>query len=437
MGGLKRSCTISLALLLSNCGLVTDQLSPGRTTIRGVVPDIERMSDPLVGAQAETLLIEALSERAGLYAGNAPKKAYQLNGPDWKPIMFAGVRMIDGQCDQYLDSLFRFNREQRAARQGLSATAAAAGVFMGLASAGATAIAMTAAAFGLSTNLFDAGTTSVLFTIEPSALRNVVLEGRTKYLKGLTPADVSSRPQTMIALQGYLTQCSPAAIEANINNAANGSRNSVTSSNETDSEHAAKLAAPGTALTFGAQPPITKPPNPPGATPGRVDNRTLAERNIPESKIAEIQTFLGVTPDRDIGPPGSRTRLAIMEFEAGMVARNATGTGPWAITGTLTGSTRDVLTTIVNTRTDQLLSPFERAFMGNLDPVGTDPKFTTVDRERLRNLWSLMVAPGETDPSGAELYDAVRRRILAKRVELNLGIGRTFVDSQMWTRLRR
>jgi hypothetical protein len=51
--------------------------------------------------------------------------------------------------------------------------------------------------------------------------------GRAKYLTRLTAEDVASRPQTMIALQGYLTQCSPAAIEANINNAANGSRNAA------------------------------------------------------------------------------------------------------------------------------------------------------------------------------------------------------------------
>ena len=53
----------------------------------------------------------------------------------------------------------------------------------------------------------------------------------------------------MISLRGYLSLCTPAAIEANINNSANGSRNSVTQQNNEDlGVRAAAMAAPAMSL---------------------------------------------------------------------------------------------------------------------------------------------------------------------------------------------
>src|SRR6516162_440578 len=111
---------------------------------------------------------------------------------DWDLVFRAGVYEIGRQCDQYLDALFRFNREQRAGRQDLAAAAAATGAIMGIAGASAKALAITAASFGLASSLFDASVNSVLFTIEPSALRNVALQGRQSYLAQLDPSKVKS-----------------------------------------------------------------------------------------------------------------------------------------------------------------------------------------------------------------------------------------------------
>ena len=97
---------------------------------------------------------------------------------NWSLVAKAGIYEIGRQCDQYLDILFRFNREQRAGRQDLAAAAAATGAIMGLSGVSVKAIAITAAAFGLASSLFDASVNSVLFTIEPSALRYVALRGQ-------------------------------------------------------------------------------------------------------------------------------------------------------------------------------------------------------------------------------------------------------------------
>ena len=163
---------------------------------------------------------------------------------------------IGRQCDQYLDVLFRFNRNQRAIRQGLTATGAATASILGVAGVVAMPIAITAVAFGLAASLYDAGVNSVLFTIEPSALRNVVLKGRQAYIRKLDLSKVNSRPRLLIALQGYLTQCSPATIEANVNNAASGAE-SVVNVRQGVSADGAILGAPGVTLIERATPPAT------------------------------------------------------------------------------------------------------------------------------------------------------------------------------------
>src|SRR5262249_48906476 len=150
--------------------------------------------------------------RAGLVPpGNPVPLGYttlSYRDDNWALVLKAGLYEIDRQCDQYLDALFRFNREQRATRQGLAAIGATTAAIMGLTDVTATAIAITAAAFGLGASLFDAGVSSVLFTIEPSALRNVALQGRRNYLEGLRQQEivVDTRPDMMIVLQGYLAQ---------------------------------------------------------------------------------------------------------------------------------------------------------------------------------------------------------------------------------------
>jgi hypothetical protein len=235
--------TLGFGFLLSACALIRDQLDPTTVSIRGVPPTLEQLNVNAT-ANANNLFVDNLVQVAGLpqNAALGPRTA------DWDLVMRAGIYEIGRQCDQYLDVLFRFNREQRAGRQDLAAAAGATGAIMGIAGASAKALAITAASFGLASSLFDASVNSVLFTIEPSALRYVALQGRQQYLESLRKnnVEINSRPDMLIALQGYLTQCSPAAIEANINNAASGAPSVVTFTPGVTP--AALLAAPATAL---------------------------------------------------------------------------------------------------------------------------------------------------------------------------------------------
>ena len=100
---------------------------------------------------------------------------------------------VGRQCDQYLDALSRFNRQPQANRQGLIAVAVASGAILGPAGVTTTAIAITAVAFGLSASLFDASASSALFTLEASALRNIVQRGQELYLARIAKDKIADR----------------------------------------------------------------------------------------------------------------------------------------------------------------------------------------------------------------------------------------------------
>jgi hypothetical protein len=343
-----------IAVLLTAC----QPADPGSVSVRGVQPTVEQLNITSNTA-AQNLLVNDLIVKAGLTRTPGPRD------PDWSVVTEAGIYEIGRQCDQYLDVLFRFDRRTQAVRQGLTATGAATATIMGLASVAAAPIAITAAAFGLSAALYDAGTNSVLFTIEPSALRNVVLRGRKGYLDSLDLNKIDSRPRMMIALQGYLSQCSPAAIEANVNNAASGA-DSVASTNPAVSARAAALAAPATTLIQRANVVTTSaveapPPLPTASVPR---NAKPQEKNVSIRELEIAQSALGLTPDGNFGPnDNSDTRTALREFQAGMISR-----GEWPkdeLTGLLAGQTYEWLRALSAMSSTQFAGPFERAYLGN------------------------------------------------------------------------
>ncbi len=417
---------LAMALGLAACGL-RDQADPNAVSVRGVQPTLEQMNLTANGSTQVTLV--------GNLATLAGYNVKDLGPGDqrWSEVFEAGVYEVGRQCDQYLDALFRFNREQRANRQGLMAAASASGAIMGLAGVTTVAIAITAAAFGLTASLFDAGVNSVLFTIEPSALRTVVLKGRQAYLDKLVrdKVQINSRPRMMIALQGYLAQCSPAAIEANINNAASGGL-SVSSPLKDDAEQAAGLAAPALVTLKRAQ-QITG-----GAVQERSQPVTLptgaaeSERNLPSPELKAAQKALGIPDD---GRYGSTTRDAIMEFQRGMYRRFP---GLWPgpqVSGTLSDRTGRTLPTL-GPMPPVFRSPFERAYLGNDGGMFTGDPLSTVDVGRLDQTLVLLGVP--PDRAGAAATpDAkltlMRDRIAELRRSLNMPSAKgPVLDSELF-----
>jgi hypothetical protein len=430
-----RSCwAVAAALSISACGL-RDQLDPGAVSVRGVPPTIEQLN-VATNRQLQDGLVEHFAHQAGYttqYVPNNPGATLGAVDPRWGLVFEAGIYEVGRQCDQYLDALFRFNREQRANRQGLIALAAGAGAIMGLAGVTTTAIAITAAAFGLSASLFDAGVNSVLFTIEPSALRNVALRGREAYLDDLREKNVqiNTRPRMMIAVQGYLSQCSPAAIEANINNAASGAP-SVASTDPRVRQQAAGLAAPALSTMAKASEIVSGTVAPAAPVPvafippDAVKNETPV---IPELK--EAQKALGVEPD---GRYGKETRPAIREFQTGMYRRNPTEWPQTEITGNLTSRSGRVLPTL-KPMPAVFMSPFERAYLGNDGSFFTADPLATVDPGRLNATLIFLEATPEQLGAATTLeakMKLLRERIVEMRTKLSLPSAKPILDAALY-----
>lgn len=407
-------------LMLASGGCATT------STINGLPSIPEQLSvDPMAAAEAESKYIRALSLRGGL-EGVIPVNY----SADWYLIQRAGIRDIGSRCDEYLNALFRFNRQQQAIRTGLTSTAAATGTIMSIAGAASAAFGIVTAAFGLSSSLFDATTNSVLFTIEPSALRNVVLQGLDKYAKIMDASRPTTRPDTMIQLQGYLAQCSPASIEANINLAANGSPNAVTNSSGLSGLNAARMAGSAITSREKAEAIIDKPvqPNPPPAQK-TTDTRLPGEDPLPPDLVRLIQGALKVKDDGLMGGANSETRTAIKEFELGLIMQPGSAfTKP---TGAYAGQTRFIIP--ITPMPAELESAFERAYL-TVQASAAAGQFNEIDPRRLRALATALKLPPDT-PSLKDM----RAKIREQRVERGLDkkeTAKSYVDSAFWALIR-
>lgn len=271
--------TICAAMLsacaLSGCGTASNQLL-------GVPPTLQQ-SSLVADATSQNQMVEALIAKAGFPAGTR----LEVGSPQWKYVAQAGLLEVDLVCDRYLASLFAFNREQRAGRQILTAAGAGTAAIMGLTGAAGVSIALVAAAFGLAANVFDAGVNSVLFTISPAAVRAISAKGRQVYIKNIKWETVDSRPAMMSVLQVYLSQCTPASIEANIDNAATGAP-SVVSNDPATALNATMAGAPSSFIATQqaiATPDKPLPPPPPPPVPATA-NTTLIDPAVIILKIA-------------------------------------------------------------------------------------------------------------------------------------------------------
>lgn len=337
--------------------------------------------DPIAAANIQTRYIEGLRIRADL-----PQVPPVLPAPasDWAQILQAGIDQIDEECNNYLDQLYKFNAQQRAARQGLTAATATTGVILGLTGAAATTFGITAAALGLAASLFDAGTNSVLFSIEPSAVRNVVKTGQQRYIKVLAADLPTNRPRTINALRGYLQWCTPSVIEANVNSAANGTIEVVTSPNEKDALKGAGKVAPSVNLSREERAARVvdsrinpDPPKPPPLPPN--DARLPGEPALLPTEIRQIEKALG-RPETGIrGLESSPFRRDIREFEAALQYRRQPN---WVVNPIITERTAKILASITTPMPADLKTPFERGFMTNVSATTVEP-FTEIDADRL------------------------------------------------------
>ncbi len=408
-------------LLVTSCQAIRDE-TDSSVSVRGGHPTLEQMN-VASGTGAQNLFVDDLIRKAGLT--NTPG----VGDGNWGVVTEAGIYEIGRQCDQYLDVLFRFNRNQRAMRQGMTATGATTATILGLVGAAAMPIAITAAAFGLSASLYDAGVSSVLFTVEPSALRTIVLKGRQLYIEKLDLTKINNRPRMMIALQGYLSQCSPSTIEGNVNNAASGA-DSVVSARPGAASNAATMNAPALTLIQRSQ-EITNQPF--TVTPAVPDDNLARNRKLPtevsitKRMLMDGQKVLGVEPDGNFGPTDdSATRIAIKEFQRGANRRNERFWPEVDTKGIWTPRT-NLLRVLSPMNRAIFKTPFERAYLGGPIAEGdVTTQLTSLDRDQVVAMLAFLNIPRASRPAADSpnfLPDAMklmRARLAELRVARNI-----------------
>lgn len=411
------------ACAVAGCSLAQNQADPRSVGIRGV-PATLAQTTIVTNAAAQETLVGVLIQKA--YVGIPPLGADDAR---WKIVAEAGIAEVDMLCDQYISALYAFNRDQQSARQGLTAASATTAAILGLTGAAGVTVALVAAAFGLGASLFDAGVNSVLFSVSPDAVRSIAQRGRQAYLAGIVWKDVTTRPRMMIVVQGYLTQCSPSAIEANINNAATGAP-SVASSSADIALKAAAMAAPSS--TFVQNPevlisrPVTDKPSELRLTvPEPAPNLTELERQTitTRDQVRSLQRALGVNADGDLGPFDAGklpdqlvgSRLAVEEFQAGVIRQN----DPRSVAP---GTSQVDGGTFIRLRRaggmpDVLKSSFERGLLGNgpdgfrsLDPEQVEKAIRRLDP-------SIPSTPATTPEALTDRLNVLRKVVATTRAK--------------------
>lgn len=369
----------------------------------GLPPTVENLSFSDVAARQDALMVD-LARIAGvpMKPGGPPLLPdLKPTDPNWFLLYKAGLGLIDGQCDEYLDALFKFNRERLAGQKGLTAVATTTGTVLGVTGVGGAAIAITSAAFGLASALFDASSQTVLFLIEPSAIRNVVVQAQGAHKTASLAAESSftSRPDVVLGLQGYLSICTPAAIEASVNDAA--AQRTFDTARDADGRVIPNVNPPLIPSSRDAAPISDRPVQPPAPLDEHARPRNLfpAETRLGLSleNARAIQRALcsAGAADGDFGPAGSLTRTAIADFQRARSLR----------------STREVTGALLDVDANDLLgagpcpsvfrTAFERFYFGD------SPRFDAPDTGRLANALAAIGAPeaGSLD----DLRDAMAR----------------------------
>jgi hypothetical protein len=307
-------------------------------------------------ADAETTVLQAYRQRAGLLAGeNFPPE----KDPAWQLIMRAGLNAIDEQCEKYIDAIFWANRDLRTAGSEINLAGATTATMLGIVGAPAAAIATTAAAFGFATQGLTNISNGLFYKIEPSGIRKIVHRSQTVYRQGVEERleVYNSRPAAVNAIQGYLSLCLPASIETQINEAVAASDFKLVKPVDKDTkdtrpvpelkrvvteettpvatvemvhkdiqdlkETITKKGSSGTespARAESTQLPITDPnkPLPPPRPKTPAPNRfNFAEVALTTAQIKKYQRTLCVAPpDGDLGQQSSATRKALAVYLA-------------------------------------------------------------------------------------------------------------------------
>jgi hypothetical protein len=171
--------------------------------------------DSVIHDQTQVLLYIELE--AGLIKSDGAGSYVQANSLSpaqlWYTVAQWGFNVGRQDCEIYLNTLYRLNREKQRNDSALAALAAGTAAILTPTHASAKSLSIVAAAFGLSTALNDALFQTYLFTEAPGLISTKVKELQDTYQKSLGASSITTSDQAYSAIQNYYNICLPESIE--------------------------------------------------------------------------------------------------------------------------------------------------------------------------------------------------------------------------------
>lgn len=299
---------IGLAAFVGGC----DTLD-GRYIREGVGTELYS-TDIAEGARLQELYVGFICQQAGLefsLTADAMVCREPTVSRNWAVFVQAGMNDIDRRCDAYLTWLDNKRRWVGPIHQQILDTQTATNAILAATSVDATkAIAVVGAAFGFASHAFTNFNNRFLFEVEKSTVQSVVLTRQKKYRDDLAGIVVDNRPAAIFALRQYLRLCMPMTIETQINTTVKlFERGGLAALRDAQAKPMIDAATVRSAIIRDANVPMSRPPRmPPTFSPTRLNSY---EEFLTRDEIEDFQRAVCVSPDGDLGPIGSATRLAI------------------------------------------------------------------------------------------------------------------------------
>jgi hypothetical protein len=162
----------------------------------------------------QTQILRYIASEAGLVQSDGVSSPSLLTDAQrWNAVAQWGFNIGRQDCEIYLNTLYRLNREKQRNDSSLAALAAGTAAILTPAHASAASLSIVAAAFGLTTALNDALFQSYLFTEAPGLIAVKVKDLQDAYQKSLGQSSITTSDQAYSAIQHYYSICLPESIE--------------------------------------------------------------------------------------------------------------------------------------------------------------------------------------------------------------------------------
>lgn len=223
--------------------------------LAGPLADQKATIDALVAARygggSETAAADG--QGAGRVAKTPTIKETDIS---WYEIALLGYNVVDLKCDEYLRTIYKFDREKERFTASMIFADKATGAIMQASNVSSATMQVVSQAFGFTSNFGNALAESYLYKIRPAAVAGVVKKMRTTYRddveKSMGPAGakpIRSPTTAFHSILEYRNLCYPETIEAKIEEALAGSKASADGATKGQSSNS---AAPNITLTPAA-----------------------------------------------------------------------------------------------------------------------------------------------------------------------------------------